>query len=73
LIPIAILVVLNVVFAGCGGSVVLYNPNTGLCDSMPKAAAYAFGGALFAATKDIDAWRCEGLKDGDKARTEKPQ
>ena len=27
--------------------------------------------ALFAATKDIDAWRCEGLKDGDTARTEK--
>ena len=70
---ITALVVLNLALAGCGGSVILYNPNTGLCDSMPKAAAYALGGALFAATKDIDAWRCEGLKDGDKARTEKPQ
>jgi hypothetical protein len=30
------------------------------------------GGALFAATQDVDKWRCEGLKDGDKARTERP-
>jgi len=39
---------------------------------VPKASAYALGGALFAATQDVDKWRCEGLKDGDQARTEKP-
>ena len=58
--------------AGCGERMILYNPNSGLCDEMPKAAAYAMGGALFAATQDVDKWRCEGLKDGDNARTEKP-
>jgi hypothetical protein len=59
--------------AGCGtGSLILWNPRTGLCDEVPKAAAYALGGALFAATQDVDKWRCEGLKDGDTARTEKP-
>jgi hypothetical protein len=31
------------------------------------------GGALFATTRDVDAWRCEGLKAGDPARTEKPK
>jgi len=40
---------------------------------VPKAAAYALGGVLFATTQDVDKWRCEGLKDGDKARTEKPK
>ena len=39
----------------------------------PKAAAYALGGALSGATKHIDAGRGEGLKDGDEARTERPQ
>jgi hypothetical protein len=35
--------------AGCGtGSLILWNPRTGLCDEVPKAAAYALGGALFA-------------------------
>jgi len=59
--------------AGCGtGSLILWNPRTGLCDEVPKAAAYALGGVLFAATQDVDKWRCEGLKDGDTARTEKP-
>jgi len=59
--------------AGCGsGTMILWNPRTGECDEVPTAAAYALGGGLFAATKDLDAWRCEGLKDGDKARTEKP-
>jgi len=24
-------------------------------------------------TRDVDAWHCEGLKDGDRARTEKPK
>jgi hypothetical protein len=58
---------------GCGGgTMLLWNPRTGQCDEMRKAAAYAMGGGLFAATKDMDAWRCEGLKDGDMARTEKP-
>ncbi len=66
-----LILIAGMVLAGCGGTVILYNPTTGLCDSMPKAAAYALGGALFAATKDIYAWRCEGLQDGDKARTEK--
>lgn len=28
--------------------------------------------SLFVATQDVDKWRCEGLKDGDTARTEKP-
>lgn len=54
------------------GNMILWNPQTGLCDEVPKAAAYALGGALFAATQDVDKWRCEGLKDGDTARTEKP-
>ena len=59
--------------AGCGmGTMILWNPRTGLCDEVPKAAAYALGGALFAATQDMDKWRHEGLKDGDPARTEKP-
>lgn len=59
--------------AGCGtGSLILWNPRTGLCDEVPKAAAYALGGVLFAATQDVDKWRCEGLKDGDRARTERP-
>lgn len=67
------LIVSLVGFAGCGtGSMILWNPRTGLCDEMPKAAAYALGGMLFAATQDVDKWRCEGLKDGDTARTEKP-
>ncbi len=57
----------------CGGTVILWNPRTGLCDEMPRAAAYALGGALFATTQDVDRWRCEGLKDGDPARTEKPK
>jgi len=55
-----------------GSGTILWNPRTGLCDEVPKAAAYALGGALFAATQHVDKWRCEGLKDGDKARTEKP-
>ena len=68
-----VLVVSPPVLAACGtGSLILWNPRTGLCDEVPKAAAYALGGALFAATQDVDKWRCEGLKDGDKARTEKP-
>jgi hypothetical protein len=69
-IPIALLAI---VLAGCGGgTMILWNPRTGLCDEMPKAAAYALGGVLFATTQDVDKWRCEGLKDGDVARTEKP-
>ena len=72
LIRVALTVSLSAL-AGCGsGTMILWNPRTGLCDEMPKAAAYALGGALFAATQDVDKWRCEGLKDGDKARTEKP-
>jgi hypothetical protein len=60
------------ILTGCGtGSMVLWNPRTGLCDEVPKAAAYALGGVLFATTQDVDKWRCEGLKDGDTARTEK--
>jgi hypothetical protein len=51
---------------------VLWNPRTGVCDEVPTAAAYALGGVLFATTQDVDKWRCEGLKDGDVARTEKP-
>jgi len=51
---------------------ILWNPRTGLCDEMPKTAAYALGGARFATTQDGDKWRFEGLKDGDTARTEKP-
>ena len=67
-------VLLSVLLAGCGsGSMILWNPRTGLCDEVPTAAAYMLGGALFAATRDVDAWRCEGLKDGDRARTEKPK
>ena len=59
--------------AGCGsGTMILYNAQTGECDEMHKAMAYAMGGGLFAATQGVDAWRCEGLKDGDTARTEKP-
>jgi hypothetical protein len=59
--------------AGCGsGSIILWNPRTGQCDEVPKAPAYAPRRALFAATQDVDKWRCEGLRDGDKARTEKP-
>jgi len=62
-----------VLLAGCGtGTMILWNPRTGLCDEVPKAAAYALGGVLFATTQDVDKWRCEGLKDGDKARTQKP-
>lgn len=61
------------ILAGCGaGTMILWNPQTGQCDEVPKAAAYALGGGLFAATRDVDAWRCAGLKDGDPARTEKP-
>jgi hypothetical protein len=68
-----LLVVGLLAFAGCGsGTTILWNPQTGQCDEMPTAAAYALGGALFAATQDVDKWRCEGLKDGDPARTEKP-
>ena len=29
-------------------------------------------GTVSAATQDVDKWRCEGLKDGDTARTQKP-
>jgi hypothetical protein len=47
--------------------------HSGILSATPKAAAYALGGTLFAATKDIDAGRGEGLKDGDEARTERPQ
>jgi hypothetical protein len=57
---------------GCGDKMILYNAQTGECDEMPKAMAYAMGGGLFAATQGVDAWRCEGVKGGDKARTEKP-
>jgi hypothetical protein len=58
----------------CGsGTLILWNPKTGECDAVPKAAAYALGGVLFATTQDVDKWRCEGLKDGDKAWTEKPK
>jgi hypothetical protein len=58
--------------AGCGtGSMILWNPRTGLCDEVPTAAACALGGVLFAATQDVDKWGCEGLKAGDTARTEK--
>jgi len=40
---------------GCGiGSLILWSPGTGFCDEVPKAAAYALGGALFAATQDVD-------------------
>jgi hypothetical protein len=68
-----ILLVVSCLLAGCGsGTMILWNPRTGECDEVPKAMAYSMGGGLFAATKDVDAWRCEGLKDGDKARTEKP-
>jgi hypothetical protein len=67
-------IALLTLLTGCGtGSMILWNPRTGLCDEVPKAAAYALGGALFAATQDVDRWRCEGLKDGDTARTEKAQ
>jgi hypothetical protein len=59
--------------AGCGDKIVLYNAQTGECDEMPKAMAYAMGGGLFAATQGVDDWRCAGLKGGDKARTEKPK
>jgi hypothetical protein len=39
------LLALLVVTAGCGtGSLILWNPRTGLCDEVPKAAAYAMGG-----------------------------
>ena len=65
-------VALVALLGGCGGSMILWNPRTGLCDEVPTAAAYALGGVLFATTQDVDRWRCEGLKDGDKARTEKP-
>jgi hypothetical protein len=44
------------------GNMILWNPQTGLCDEVPKAAAYALGGALFAATQDVDKWRCEGSR-----------
>lgn len=65
-------IALLAILTGCGtGSMVLWNPRTGLCDEVPKAAAYALGGVLFATTQDVDKWRCEGLKDGDTARTEK--
>jgi hypothetical protein len=59
---------------GCSsGTMILWNPHTGECDEVPKAAAYAMGGgALFAATQDVDKWRCEGMRDEDTARTEKP-
>ena len=61
LIRIAVVVSLSAL-TGCGtGSLILWNPRTGLCDEVPKAAAYALGGALFAATQDVDKWRCEGL------------
>ena len=57
---IAGLLALLVVTAGCGtGSLILWNPRTGLCDEVPKAAAYAMGGVLFASTQDVDKWRCE--------------
>lgn len=61
------------VTACSSGTLILWNPKTGECDAVPKAAAYALGGVLFATTQDVDKWRCEGLKDGDKARTEKPK
>ena len=62
------IVILFTLLVGFGGrTMILWNPRTGQCDEMPKAAAYAMGG-----TKDVDAWWCEGLKDGDMARTEKP-
>ena len=35
-------------------------------------AAAVLSGVLFAATQDVDKWRCEGLKDGDPARMQKP-
>jgi hypothetical protein len=71
---IALVVLFLAVLTGCGtGTMILWNPRTGQCDEVPKAAAYALGGGLFAATKDVDAWRCEGLEDGDLARTVKPK
>jgi hypothetical protein len=39
---------------------ILWNPQAGLCDEVPKAAAYALGGALFAATQDVDKWAVRG-------------
>lgn len=41
---------------------ILWNPRTGECDEVPKAAAYAMGGAFFAAAKDIDAGGAKGLR-----------
>jgi hypothetical protein len=72
LVRIALVSALLLAGCGTGGSMILWNPRTGLCDEVPKAAAYALGGMLSAATQDVDKWRCEGLKDGDTARTEKP-
>jgi hypothetical protein len=49
------LVVLAATLACCAsGTMILWNPRTGECDEVPKAAAYAMGGGLFAATKDMD-------------------
>ena len=56
---IAGMVALIVTVGSGSGTMVLWNPRTGLCDEVPKAAAYALGGALFAATQDVDKWRCE--------------
>jgi hypothetical protein len=46
--------------AGCGsGTMILYNAQTGECDEMPKAMAYAMGGGLFARLR---AWTLGGAR-----------
>jgi hypothetical protein len=58
---LALAVVALALFTGrSSGSMILWNPRAGLCDAVLKAAAYALGGALFAATQDVDKWRCGG-------------
>jgi hypothetical protein len=49
-----VLVVGLFALAGCGtGSMIVWNPRTGESDEVPKAAAYAIGGAFFAARQGL--------------------
>jgi hypothetical protein len=60
---IRIALVSALVLGGCGtGSLILWNPRTGLFDEVPTAAAYALGGALFAAPQDVDKWALRGAQ-----------
>ncbi len=53
------LVALIASVTACGsGTLILWNPKTGECDAVPKAAAYALGGVLFATTQDVDIEMC---------------